>query len=86
MLVKSVTSNITRIFVVANNVQPVRESLERFCKSSLLNIFQTYLVLYLLFERLDLKVSHLKREKCITPDTQKMYHIRDKKNVSQLGF
>ena len=86
MLVKSVTSNITRIFVVANNVQLVRESLERFCKSSLLNIFQTYLVLYLLFERLDLKVSHLKREKCITLDTQKMYHIRDKKNVSHLGF
>ena len=86
MLVKSVTSNISRIFVVANNLQPVRKILERFCKSSLRNIFQTYLVLYLLFKRLDLKVSHPKREKCITLDTQKMYHIQDKKNVSHLGF
>ena len=31
MLVKSVTSNKMRIFIVANNLQPVRKVLNRLC-------------------------------------------------------
>ena len=37
--VRSITSNITRIFIVANDLQPVRKILKRLCKSALLNIF-----------------------------------------------
>ena len=39
MLAKSVTSNTTRIFKVANNIQTVRKILKRLYKSFLLNFF-----------------------------------------------
>ena len=39
MLVKSVTSDTTRIFKLTNNLQPVRTILKWLYKSSLLNFF-----------------------------------------------
>ena len=41
MHAKSVISNMTRVFEVANNLHPVRKILKRLCKSSLLNLFST---------------------------------------------
>ena len=59
MLVKSVTNDITRIFIVGNSLQPVRKILKRLCKSTLLNIFLTCL-LHFVTEKVRLKhVSHL---------------------------
>ena len=39
MLVKSVPGKTTRVFKVANNLQPIRKILKRLYESSLLNLF-----------------------------------------------
>ena len=60
MLVKSVTSNITRIFAVANNLQQVRKILKRFCKSSFLN---NMLCNLFVTQKIKLKMYHARDRK-----------------------
>ena len=57
MLVKSVTSNTTRIFKVANNLQPVRKILKRLCKSSF-ELILNMLVTLFVTQKVRLKNGH----------------------------
>ena len=76
MLFKSVTSNITRIFIIANNLQPVT-SFEH-----ILNMIDTLVVTQKI--RLE-KESHSGLQKRITRGALKKDHTQDSKKGTHSG-
>ena len=72
LLVKSVTSNITRIFIVAINLQPVRKIFCEIFKNTF--FYRTPLVAASILKRLSHSrhkiISHSRHKKCIALETQ----------------